>query len=84
MSKGRGTDSVNTAVLHHSDALGETVDPRIMRHDDDCPVGSQCRIFQDLEHGLTGIGIQRGNGLFAHDEPGSVDQRARAMATRCC
>src|SRR6516225_5383291 len=75
-SKGRGADSVNTAVLHRSDAVGETVDPGIMRHDDDCPVGSARRILEDLEHGLTGIGIQRSSGLVAHDEPGSVDQRA--------
>ena len=45
MSKGRGADSVNTAVLHRSDAVGETVDPRVMRHDDDCPVGSERRIL---------------------------------------
>src|SRR5262252_1370165 len=45
MSKGRGTDSVNTAVLHHSDAVRETVDPRVMRHDDDCPVESERRIL---------------------------------------
>src|SRR6516165_4624582 len=76
MSKARGADSVNTAVLHRSDAVGETVDPGIMRHDDDCPVGSARRILEDLEHGLTGIGIQRSSGLVAHDEPGSVDQRA--------
>jgi hypothetical protein len=45
MSKGRGADSVNTAVLHRSDPVGETVDSRVMRHDDDCPVGSERRIL---------------------------------------
>src|SRR5215469_4150798 len=45
MSKGRGADSEKTAVLHRSDALGETVDPRVMRHDDDCPIGSERRIL---------------------------------------
>jgi len=45
MSKRRGADSVNTAVLHRSDAIGEMVDPRVMRHDDDCPVGSERRIL---------------------------------------
>src|SRR5215813_213892 len=45
MSKGRGAHSVNTAVLHRSDAVGETVDPRVMRHDDDCPVESERRIL---------------------------------------
>ena len=44
-SKGRGADSVNPAVLHRSDAVGKTVDPGIMRHDDDCPVGSERRIL---------------------------------------
>src|SRR6516225_718479 len=45
MSKGRGADSVNTAVLDRSDAVGETVDPGIMCHDDDRPVGSERRIL---------------------------------------
>src|SRR6516164_400397 len=76
MSKRRGADSVNTAVLHRSDAVGEAVDPRVMRHDDDCPVGSERRIPEDLEHGLTGIGIERRGRLVAYDEPGSMDQRA--------
>ena len=43
MSKGHGADSVNTAVLHRSDAVGETVDPGIMCHDHDRPVGSEHR-----------------------------------------
>ena len=45
MSKGRGADSVNTAVLHRGDAVGETVDPGIMCHDDDRPIGSERRIL---------------------------------------
>jgi hypothetical protein len=47
-----------------------------MCHDHDRPVGSERRILQDPEHGLTGIGIERRGRLVAHNEPGNVDQRA--------
>src|SRR5215831_4593464 len=38
-SERRDADIANTAVLHPSDAVSETMDPGVVRHHDDCPIG---------------------------------------------
>jgi hypothetical protein len=76
LAGGRGSDRPDSAVLHGSDAVGEAVDTGVMRDDDDGAVGSKRRLLQDLEHGLAGLGVERGGGLVAHDESRRVDEGA--------
>ena len=75
MGERRGANRADAAVLHRCDAIREAEDTRVVGDDDDRPIGTEGRALQDLEHGLAGLGVERGGGLVTDDEPRRVNQR---------
>jgi hypothetical protein len=68
--------AANAAVFHLGDAVSETEDAMVMRHDDHAAFGRTGKIADQLHDVGAGILIESRGRLIADQERGFVDKRA--------
>ena len=67
----------NAAVVHMGDAVAELKNPRIVRDDENRPVGPERFTAQNLHHEMSGLGIERRRWFVANQQSRIVNKRPR-------
>jgi hypothetical protein len=73
----RGADRPDPSVLHSNDAVSKTKDAVVVGDDNHRAAGRESRLPQNLEHGLTRFGVERGGRLVADDKARRMNNSAR-------